>query len=68
MLIESAWIKRIPWIKFSYNSKMDEPIMLQHFMDTLRSMSRNSFADCGPLNKFAPPFLILFNGSEPFQF
>ena len=45
MPVKPAGIERIPGIKFSDNSQMDEPIILQRFMQGSRRMSGNTMAD-----------------------
>ena len=41
MLVEPSRVERIPWIQLGYYTKVDEPVVLKHFMNGFRGMGRN---------------------------
>ena len=47
---------------------MDEPVMLQHFVKARGSMGRNTTADFCHLLQFPAALIVLFDGSQIFQF
>jgi len=60
MLVEPSRVKGIPGIYFGNDSQMDKPVILQGFVERLRRMGRNVFANPGYFFQFGFTHRIFF--------